>query len=97
MRLTSEQWARLERERAGKGPGHPEIDRRTQELTRLAVTRIDEDPALVQTDSRTVYRSRFGMSDMAQEYASTLATSADRKATLRELGTVTGSSSPARP
>ena len=58
MPLTAEQCQRLEpearkapqeRERAGKQPGHPEIDRRVLVLTRLAVARVDEDPALVQT------------------------------------------------
>ncbi|MYD95559.1 MAG: hypothetical protein F4Y02_18155 [Chloroflexi bacterium] len=41
--------ARRERERAGNGPGHPELDRWGLALTWIAVARIGEDPALVPT------------------------------------------------
>ena len=56
MQLTTEQceWlerearqARSERERTGRGPGHPEIDRRALALARLAAARIDRDPTLM--------------------------------------------------
>ena len=55
-------WARDAREanrRAsaeGRPGGHPEIDRMVLELTRLAVTRIDENPALVRTGLENIER-----------------------------------------
>ena len=46
--------ARRERERAGKQPGHPEIDRPVLALIRIAVARIDENPALLQADLHNI-------------------------------------------
>ena len=40
--------ARRRAGRGGLGTGHPEIDRRVFELTKIAVARIDRDPALVE-------------------------------------------------
>lgn len=61
MRSTSEERARWEREnreagRTGVPGGHPGIDRRVLELTRLAVARIDEDPALVRIGLENIER-----------------------------------------
>ena len=65
MQLTTEQCERLEREarqarsereRTGRGPGHPEIDRRALALARLAAARIDRDPALVQAGLDNIER-----------------------------------------
>ena len=47
---------RLERERAGHQPGHPDIDRRALALTRLAVARIDSNPRLVQVGLDNIER-----------------------------------------
>ena len=40
----------------GRPAGHLEIDRMVLGLTRLAVTRIDENPALVQTGLENIER-----------------------------------------
>ena len=38
------------------GGGHPEIDRKVLELTRIAVARIDRDPALVRVGIESIER-----------------------------------------
>ena len=44
----------LEARRRGRAvAGHPHIDRRVFELTKIAVARIDRDPSLVQAGSTT--------------------------------------------
>ena len=40
--------ARRRAGRGGRGTGHPEIDRRMFELTKIAVAKIDRDPSLVE-------------------------------------------------
>ena len=40
----------------GRPGGHPDLDRMVLELTRLAVTRIDENPALVRTGLENIER-----------------------------------------
>lgn len=38
------------------GTGHPEIDRRTLERTRLVVAEIDADPSLLEVDAKNLRR-----------------------------------------
>ena len=48
--------ANLKAIREGRPGGHPEIDRRVLALTRIAVARIDEDPALVRIGRENIER-----------------------------------------
>ena len=65
MQLPAEHRERLEREarqarrarqRAGRGPGHPEIDRRTLEYARVIAAKIDQDPELVRVGLDNIAR-----------------------------------------
>ena len=42
--------------RGGRGAGHPEIDRRVFELTKITVARIDRDPSLMQVGLDNIER-----------------------------------------
>ena len=48
--------ARRRAGRGGLGTGHPEIDRRVFELTKIAVAKIDRDPSLVQVGLDNIER-----------------------------------------
>lgn len=65
MTKSAQEWGQFEREtqqariragRGGLGTGHPEIDRRVLEMTRLAVAKIDQDPTLVRTGLDNIER-----------------------------------------